>query len=91
MTSELSGAIWRKSVRSSGSSNCVEVATNLVDLRWRKSSRSSHSSTCVEVADGVGVVGVRDSKDWQGPALAVHPAAWQAFLGLVTAEHREPR
>jgi hypothetical protein len=85
------GAYWRKSTRSNGSTNCLEVATNLVDARWRRSSRSANASNCVEVADGVGVVGVRDSKDRQGPALAVHPAAWQAFLGLVTAEHREPR
>ncbi|GIL28787.1 DUF397 domain-containing protein [Actinocatenispora comari] len=91
MTSDLTGAIWRKSSRSNGSTTCVEVATNLVDVTWRKSSRSNGSTNCVEVAEGIGVVGVRDSKDWQGPALAVHPAAWQAFLGLVTAEHREPR
>ncbi|MEV6811636.1 DUF397 domain-containing protein [Micromonospora sp. NPDC051296] len=50
--------------------------------RWRKSSRSSgNGGNCVEVADNVpGVVGVRDSKDPTGPALAFAPAAWRAFI-----------
>ncbi|MGW4467684.1 DUF397 domain-containing protein [Micromonospora sp. NBC_01796] len=57
---DLTGAIWRKSTRSSnGGSTCVEVAKNLP-----------------------GVVGVRDSKDPAGPALAFGPAAWRAFVGL---------
>lgn len=55
--SGLSGAVWRKSSRSSASNQCVEVATNLP-----------------------GIVGVRDSKDPDGPALAVDPAAFTAFV-----------
>lgn len=87
----LAGAHWRKSARSSNSSTCVEVATDLVDATWRKSSRSNGSTTCVEVADRAGVVGVRDSKDRQGPALAVHPAAWAAFLDLLNAGGQDAR
>jgi hypothetical protein len=63
----------------------------ICETAWRKSSRSANATNCVEVATGVGVVGVRDSKDRQGPALAVHPAAWQAFLGLVTTDQHPPR
>ncbi|MCF0093327.1 DUF397 domain-containing protein [Micromonospora sp. MH99] len=47
--------------------------------QWRKSSRSS--GNCVEVADNLpGVIGVRDSKDPSGPALAFAPTAWRAFV-----------
>ncbi|WP_435205483.1 DUF397 domain-containing protein [Micromonospora sp. bgisy143] len=50
--------------------------------RWRKSTRSSgNGGACVEVADNLpGVVGVRDSKNPTGPALAFTPTAWRAFV-----------
>ncbi|TCB99592.1 DUF397 domain-containing protein [Micromonospora zingiberis] len=55
---DLTGAIWRKSSRSSGNQgNCVEVADNLAR-----------------------VVGVRDSKDRQGPVLTFDPETWRAFV-----------
>lgn len=54
---------------------------------WRKSTRSSNGGdTCVEVADNVsGIVGVRDSKDRQGPVLTFAPQAWQTFVATVKA------
>ncbi|GAB1640938.1 DUF397 domain-containing protein [Krasilnikovia sp. MM14-A1259] len=32
MSHDLTGAVWRKSSRSGGSGQCVEVATNLSDI-----------------------------------------------------------
>jgi hypothetical protein len=48
---------------------------------WRKSRRSSpQGDACVEVAQFGGVVGVRDSKDPEGPKLMI---THQAFRALV--------
>jgi hypothetical protein len=48
---------------------------------WRKSRHSANGGNCVEVARNLpGVVGVRDSKNPRGPALAVAPAAWSQFI-----------
>ncbi|MGV9763494.1 DUF397 domain-containing protein [Micromonospora tulbaghiae] len=54
----------------------------LTGATWRKSTRSSgNQGDCVEVADNVpGVVGVRDSKDRQGPVLTFMPSSWAAFV-----------
>ena len=52
--------------------------------RWRKSSRSTSTANCVEVALAHETVGVRDSKNPDGPALAVSTPAWQAFLTTLT-------
>jgi Domain of unknown function (DUF397) len=48
---------------------------------WRKSSYSGDSGngSCVEVAFGVDAVGVRDSKNADGPRLAFAPECWRAF------------
>jgi hypothetical protein len=69
--------VWRKSSYSggSGTDNCVEVS-------WQKSSYSggSGNNSCVEVAFAGSAVGVRDSKNTSGPALAFSPAAWRGFV-----------
>ncbi|MDW5323327.1 DUF397 domain-containing protein [Plantactinospora sp. KLBMP9567] len=58
------------------------------NAEWRKSSRSnSNGGDCVEVAGDLapGVVGVRDSKDRQGPVLTFGSSAWRTFLrGVAT-------
>ncbi|WDZ85663.1 DUF397 domain-containing protein [Micromonospora cathayae] len=60
---------------------------DLAGAIWRKSSRSNDQGLCVEVADNLvgalGVVGVRDSKDLDGPTLAVSPPGWSAFVGAL--------
>jgi len=54
------------------------------DLSWVKSSLSFANGNCVEVADlPSGGVGVRDSKDAEGPFLRFTPDEWRAFLGGV--------
>lgn len=66
---------WRKSTRSNGVGNCVEVAL------WRKSSRSNGAGNCVEVtALDTATIGIRDSKDPAGPVLTVPATAWSAFI-----------
>jgi Domain of unknown function (DUF397) len=49
---------------------------------WVKSSLSFSNSNCVEVASlPGGGIGVRDSKDPEGPVLRFTPGEWDAFLG----------
>lgn len=78
---DLSTARWRKSSRSSDQANCVEVA--FLETQWRKSSRSSTQANCVEVAFAGPAVGVRDSKNTDGPLLAFPDKEWTAFLRTV--------
>jgi Domain of unknown function (DUF397) len=54
------------------------------DSNWFKSSLSFSNSNCVEVASLTeGEIGVRDSKDSEGPVLRFTPDEWHAFLGGV--------
>jgi hypothetical protein len=54
-------------------------------VTWRKSSYSgSNGGGCVEVAPYPGpAVGVRDSKDPEGPRLVFAPDDWRAFVAGV--------
>ncbi|MFE5757745.1 DUF397 domain-containing protein [Streptomyces massasporeus] len=51
-------------------------------LVWFKSSYSSGNdgNSCVELAVTPGTVHVRDSKDAEGPRLAITPSAWADFV-----------
>ncbi|MFE7120772.1 DUF397 domain-containing protein [Streptomyces sp. NPDC057654] len=53
---------------------------------WFKSSYSNNGGDCIEVASNLvplrSVVPVRDSKNPDGPALAVSPDAWSAFVAF---------
>jgi hypothetical protein len=52
--------------------------------RWMKSSLSFSNGNCVEVASlPHHEIGVRDSKDTEGPILRFTPAEWRAFIGGV--------
>ncbi|WP_320067820.1 DUF397 domain-containing protein [Micromonospora sp. RTGN7] len=61
--------------------------TDLAGAVWRTSSRSNDQGLCVEVADNLartaGLVAVRDSKDQEGPTLAVSPPGWTAFVDAI--------
>jgi hypothetical protein len=51
---------------------------------WVKSSLSFANGNCVEVANlPTGEIGVRDSKNSEGPVLRFTPDEWHAFLGGV--------
>lgn len=53
-------------------------------INWRRASRSStNGGNCVEVANVPGTVAVRDSKNQDGPRLAVSPGFWSAFTRRV--------
>jgi hypothetical protein len=52
-----------------------------MEPKWIKASRSNNQGNCVEVARlGDDRIGVRDSKDPNGPVLTFTPAEWAAFL-----------
>ncbi|HEY2766219.1 MAG TPA: DUF397 domain-containing protein [Pseudonocardiaceae bacterium] len=74
---EPDGTVWQKSSYSAVNGDCVEVG-------WRTSSYSGTNGNCVEVAPAPDRVLVRDSKDRDGPALAIPTPAWQAFLHTIT-------
>ncbi|MGY4972447.1 DUF397 domain-containing protein [Streptomyces nigrescens] len=53
-------------------------------LRWGKSSYSNNGGQCIEWApehaNAHGVVPLRDSKDPNGPALAIPASEWSHFV-----------
>jgi hypothetical protein len=72
-TQDFSDAGWRKSSRSNGAGNCVELA-------WRKSSRSNGGGACVELVLAADAGAVRDSKNPAGPILTFPAASLATFL-----------
>lgn len=55
--------------------------TDWTRATWRKSTRSGgNGGNCVEVATAGDHIGVRDSKNPDGPVLIVSPADWRAFI-----------
>ncbi|MGW5850287.1 DUF397 domain-containing protein [Streptomyces sp. NPDC055254] len=81
----LTGADWRRSSYSGDTGgDCVECAP-LHGAAWRKSSYSGDTGgQCVEVAAQPCLVAVRDSKNPDGPAFTVRPAAFAAFVRAVS-------
>jgi hypothetical protein len=59
---------------------------DLSRAQWKKSSYSGNSGNCVEVAHFGQAVAVRDSKDPDGPVVAVTSTEWRAFLSRVKAQ-----
>lgn len=73
---DIGNVTWRKTTYSGGNGgNCVEVGV------WRKATYSgANGGECVEVASTpAALVAVRDSKDPDGPRLALSPDGWRAF------------
>ncbi|MFD8794216.1 DUF397 domain-containing protein [Streptomyces vinaceus] len=81
---DLTSARWRKSSYSGDTGGeCVECAP-LGAAAWRKASYSGDTGgQCVEVAAQPCRIAVRDSKDPEGPAFTVSPAAFAAFVGAL--------
>ncbi len=53
-------------------------------LIWRTSNYSGNNGgACIEVADAPGAVLIRDTKDREGPVLAVGVEAWRRFAAKV--------
>ncbi|MFJ4819856.1 MULTISPECIES: DUF397 domain-containing protein [Streptomyces] len=61
------------------------TAGDASELAWFKSSYSggNDGNSCVELAVAPGTVHVRDSKDVEGPRLAISPGAWADFVPYV--------
>jgi Domain of unknown function (DUF397) len=62
---------------------------------WRKSSRSLSAGECVEMADLLHdgrTVGIRDSKDTAGPAIALSAARWRSLASQIKqGQHDLPK
>jgi hypothetical protein len=59
---------------------------DLARAAWRKSTRSaSQEGACVEVADLNSAIGVRDSKDPQGPVLQLDREGFTALADRIRA------
>jgi hypothetical protein len=85
MNQHLTGARWRKSSYSGDTGGaCIECAP-LGPAAWRKSTYSGDTGgDCVEVAAQPCGIAVRDSKNPDGPAFTVTPAAFAAFVAALS-------
>ncbi len=54
--------------------------SDFTDAIWRKSVKTQNNGACVEVARVGDVIGVRDSKDPDGPVLTFTTREFEAFL-----------
>ncbi|GGM29618.1 MULTISPECIES: DUF397 domain-containing protein [Micromonospora] len=61
-----------------------------LDQGWFKSTRSSDNANCVEVRFTGDTVGVRDSKDRNGPTLAFDDTTWTTFVHTLKTEAPRP-
>jgi hypothetical protein len=53
-----------------------------MDITWIKSSLSYSNGNCVEIAElPDATIGIRDSKNPDGPILRFTPVQWKQFLG----------
>jgi uncharacterized protein DUF397 len=68
-----------RDVRSSGVSDLPPLS---IETPWQKSSYSG-ANGCVEVAMAADGVGLRDTKDREGPVLRFSPEEWDAFIAGV--------
>ncbi|WP_316521178.1 DUF397 domain-containing protein [Kitasatospora brasiliensis] len=57
-----------------------------LQVAWRKSSYSGGNGDCVEVAAAGSVIYIRDSKDPEGPALAITPETYALLIRTVAAD-----
>ncbi|MFE9454049.1 DUF397 domain-containing protein [Streptomyces sp. NPDC006739] len=65
---------------------CKKATDLAPESAWFKSSYSSGSEgNCLESADLKREVGVRDSKDKEGPGLVFSKVSWTAFITSVIA------
>jgi Domain of unknown function (DUF397) len=63
-----------------------QASASIPDAKWKKSSLSMSNGSCVEVANLPGYVGVRDSKDRNGPVLLFTPDEWNVFIRGVRSD-----
>lgn len=62
-------------------------ASSLAGVAWMKSSYSNGGGNCVEAAPLPTAIALRDSKNPDGPALLMPPAAFHSFLTGVREGH----
>ncbi|MFD1658908.1 DUF397 domain-containing protein [Streptomyces caeni] len=62
------------------------TAGDASELSWFKSSYSSGNdgNSCVEIAIAPRTIHVRDSKNVEGPRLALTPGAWAHFVAYAS-------